>query len=360
MANLTNSGKLIVKINDIDSKIWTIPAGTDIGQELSDIKDSIGTLPSGKTAAQAIADVDTKADGIASDLSDHESYAETTYAKKSDLTTVYKYKSSVATFQDLPASGNTVWDVYDVQAAFDLDGKHYEAGTNVAWNGTWRDPLGGRVDLSNYYTKSEVDTLIDEGGAAVEALAWRVTTAEGKITTLEGKMTTAEGDIDALEGRMDTAETDIDAVEWRATALEGRMTTAEGSISSQGTRLTTAEWDIDSLEWRMDTAESDIDAVEGRATSLEGRADALETAVEAIETSVPAEIFFIDVPLTGITTTVSNANIKANSHVSFVVKSWTLNGYYLEKEVAAGALTITSSEAETATLEVMIINKKTA
>jgi len=73
--------------------------------------------------------------------------------------------------------------------------------------------LGGRVDLSNYYTKSEVDTLIDEGGAAVEALATRVTTAEGKITTLEGKMTTAEGDIDALEGRMDTAETDIDAVE---------------------------------------------------------------------------------------------------------------------------------------------------
>lgn len=85
----------------------------------------------------------------------------------------------------------------------------------------------------------------------------------------------------------------------------------------------------------MTTAESDIDAVEGRATSLEGRADALEDAVEAIETSVPADIFFIDVPLTGVTTTVSNANIKANSHVSFVVKSGTLNGFYLEKEVAA-------------------------
>ena len=360
MANLTNSGKLIAKINDIDSKIWTIPAGTDIGQELSDIKDSIGTLPEGKTAAQAIADVDSKADGIASDLSDHESYAETTYAKKADLTTVFTYKSSVPTFQDLPVSGNTVWDVYDVQAAFDLDGKHYEAGTNVAWDGTWRDPLGGRVDLSNYYTKSEVDTLIDEGWEATAALAERVTTAEGKITTLEGKMTTAEGDIDALEGRMDTAETDIDAVEWRATALEGRMTTAESNITSQGTRLTTAEWDIDSLEWRMDTAEGDIDAVEGRATSLEGRADALETAVEAIETSVPADLFFIDVPLTGITTSVSNANVKATSHVSFVVKSWTLNGYYLEKEVSEGVLTIKSNVAENATLEVLIINKKVA
>lgn len=360
MANLTNSGKLIDKINDIDSKIWSIPAGTDIGSELenlawdiSDINDSIGTVPAGSTVMSEISDV-------ASDLSDHESYAETTYAKKSDLTTVYRYKSSVATFQDLPVSWNVVWDVYDVQAAFDLDGKHYEAWTNVAWNGTWRDPLGGRVDLSNYYTKSEVDDLIDEGGEAVAALATRVTTAEGKITTLEGKMTTAEGDIDALEGRMDTAESDIDAVEWRATALEGRMTTAEGNITSQGSRLTTAEWDIDSLEWRMDTAESDIEAVEGRATSLEGRADALEDAVEAIETAVPADLFFIDVPLTWATTTVSNANVKANSHVSFVVKSGSLNGYYLEKEVAAGVLTIKSNVAENATLEVLIINKKTA
>ena len=70
MANLTNSGKLITKIESIDSsissindKIWSIPAGTDIGQEITDIKDSIGTLPEGKTAAQAIADVDSKADG---------------------------------------------------------------------------------------------------------------------------------------------------------------------------------------------------------------------------------------------------------------------------------------------------------
>ena len=360
MANLTNSGKLIAKINDIDSKIWSIPAGTDIGQELSDIKDSIGTLPEGKTAAQAIDDVDSKADGIASDLSDHESYAETTYAKKSDLTTVYIYKGTVATFADLPASGNTTWDVYDVQAAFDLDGKHYEAGTNVAWDGTWRDPLGGRTDLSNYYTKSEVDSLIDEWGSALEALEGRVTTAEGKITTLEGKMTTAEGDIDALEGRMDTAETDIDAVEWRATALEGKMTTAESNISSQGTRLTTAEWDIDSLEWRMDTAESDIDAVEGRATSLESRADDLEDAVEAIETAIPADLYFIDVPLTWATTTVSNANITATSHISFVVKSWELNGFYLEKEVAAWGWTIKSTVAENATLEVLVINKKSA
>ena len=51
----------------------------------------------------------------------------------------------------------------------------------------------------------------------------RLTTAEGKISSLEDRMDTAESDIDALEGRMDTAEDDIDA-------LEGRMDTAEGNI----------------------------------------------------------------------------------------------------------------------------------
>ena len=145
-------------------------------------------------------------------------------------------------------------------------------------------------------------------------------------------MTTAEGDIDAVEGRLDTAESDINAVEGRLDTAEGKVTTLEG-------KMTTAE---------------------GNITTLQGDVSDLETAVQAIETSVPAEIFFKDVTLNGKVTTVSDANIKATSHISFVVKSGTLAGYYLEKEVAAGSLTITSSDAESATLEVMIVNKKAA
>ena len=96
--------------------------------------------------------------------------------------------------------------------------------------------MGGRTDLSNYYTKSQVDDLIDAGGEAVTALTTRVTTAEGKITTLEGKMTTAEGDIDALEGRMDTAESDIDSAEGRLDTAESNITNLQSDVAARYTK----------------------------------------------------------------------------------------------------------------------------
>ena len=53
------------------------------------------------------------------------------------LSTVYKYKGSVATISDLPTTANT-GDVYDTQ----------ETGMNYAWNGTEWDELGGTFDVS--------------------------------------------------------------------------------------------------------------------------------------------------------------------------------------------------------------------
>ena len=113
----------------------------------------------------------------------------------------------------------------------------------------------------------------------------RLTTAEGKISSLEDRMDTAESDIDALEDRMDTAEDDIDA-------LEERMDTAED--------------DIDALEDRMDTAEGniqdnadEIEILEGMVpVSLVADAGKVLTATGAGAASwqaVPEEIFYYDV-----------------------------------------------------------------
>ena len=66
-----------------------------------------------------------------------------------------KYKSSVNTYNDLPTSGMAVGDMYNVVQAFDT----YPAGTNVAWNGTQWDPLGGSVDLSVFYDSTEIDNM---------------------------------------------------------------------------------------------------------------------------------------------------------------------------------------------------------
>lgn len=72
-----------------------------------------------------------------------------TYALKSDLSSVYKYKGSVASETDLPASGNTSGAVYNVE----------DTGMNYAWDGTAWDPLGGSFDLEAI-TNQEIDTIL--------------------------------------------------------------------------------------------------------------------------------------------------------------------------------------------------------
>ena len=75
--------------------------------------------------------------------------AASTYATKSEISTAYKYKGSVATVADLPATGNTVGDVYDVQST----------DMNYAWNGTEWDQLGGTFTITSI-TNAEIDTIM--------------------------------------------------------------------------------------------------------------------------------------------------------------------------------------------------------
>ena len=70
-----------------------------------------------------------------------ETYTQTEIDNK--LTAVYKYKGTVATYQDLPSTSLTIGDVYNVE----------EDGSNYAWTGTTWDKLGGTIDLSGYQTK---------------------------------------------------------------------------------------------------------------------------------------------------------------------------------------------------------------
>lgn len=74
----------------------------------------------------------------------------------------------------------------------------------------------------------------------------------------------------------------------RMVEFETRLTTAEGKISSLEDRMDTAESDIDALEGRMDTAEDDIDALETRMTEAEGDIDDLESCCTAMQSQVPS------------------------------------------------------------------------
>lgn len=83
--------------------------------------------------------------------------ANTTYAKKSDITNIYKFKGTKTNYADLPTTNRVTGDVWNITNA---DATHnIKAGDNVAWNGTAWDNLSGTVDLSAYATTTTTDAM---------------------------------------------------------------------------------------------------------------------------------------------------------------------------------------------------------
>ena len=96
-------------------------------------------------------DLTKKITTVANNLATHEadfSNPHKVTAEQLGLTAVYQYKGSVATYADLPTTGQKVGDVWNVETA---DPDHgIKAGDNVAWDGAQWDILGGNYDLSGY------------------------------------------------------------------------------------------------------------------------------------------------------------------------------------------------------------------
>lgn len=76
------------------------------------------------------------------------------YALKSDITNTYKYKGSVTNSSNLPTSGQAVGDTYNIVNA----STYGPAGTNVAWDGSKWDALGGLFEIESI-TNAELDTI---------------------------------------------------------------------------------------------------------------------------------------------------------------------------------------------------------
>lgn len=146
------------------------------------------------------------------------------YAKKSDITTVFTFKGTVASASDLanvvnPKEG----DVYNVTAAFTDNGKTYPAGTNVVYVNEkigdnyqlkW-DALGGAVDLGAYSTTTEVETKITNATkdlATSETLTTELGKKADKLTVTGGTYTKVTVNSQGLvsEGVAKITEADID------------------------------------------------------------------------------------------------------------------------------------------------------
>lgn len=128
------------------------------------------------------------------------------------------YKGTKDTYEDLPSEDNKKGDVWNVVAAHGST----PAGTNYAWDGTQWDPLGGTVDLSGYYTKSQVDSAISTAKSELEAAD---TALEGQITTVTNQLTNK---VDKVEGSGLISDTDLNQIRTNKSDIESLQTSVGG------------------------------------------------------------------------------------------------------------------------------------
>lgn len=128
------------------------------------------------------------------------------------------YKGTKDTYDALPTEGNKKGDVWNVVAAHGTT----PAGTNYAWDGTQWDPLGGTVDLSGYYTKTQVDDAISTAKTELEAAD---TALEGQITTVTNQL---NNKVDKVEGSGLISDTDLNQIRTNKSDIESLQTSVGG------------------------------------------------------------------------------------------------------------------------------------
>lgn len=129
-------------------------------------------------------DLTKKITTVANNLATHEadfSNPHKVTAEQLGLTTVYQYKGSVATYADLPTTGQKVGDVWNVETA---DPDHgIKAGDNVAWDGAQWDILGGNHDLSGYAQLNLANTF-----TAFNTFRANITVSNGSAAGSQGQV----------------------------------------------------------------------------------------------------------------------------------------------------------------------------
>ena len=137
---------------------------------------------------------------------------------KASVAAALDYKGTKDTYEELPTEGNKKGDVWNVVAAHGTT----PAGTNYAWDGAAWDPLGGTIDLSGYYTKSQVDGAISAAKTELEAAD---TALEGQITTVTNQLANK---VDKVEGSGLISDTDLNQIRTNKASIESLQTSVEG------------------------------------------------------------------------------------------------------------------------------------
>lgn len=215
--------------NEIDRSTQIDTQHTNaINKEVQDRKEAIDTEVSDRNAAILVETNRAKAkeEELDSKITDHTAATNAALALKADksdtytkaqvdakLSGAYKVKGS-STFEALPKDNNVVGDVYNITNAFNLGGKHYDAGTNVVWTEEGWDALSGSFDTTaiegsiqevadnlaqEILDRTQADTTINNN---ISSLTNRVKVNEDKLTIINSNITQLQTQkVDKVEGK---------------------------------------------------------------------------------------------------------------------------------------------------------------
>lgn len=235
-----------------------------INKEVQDRKKAIATEVSDRNAAILVETNRAKAkeEELDNKITDHTTATNAALALKADksdtytkaqvdakLSGAYKVKGS-STFETLPKDNNVVGDVYNITNAFNLGGKHYDAGTNVVWTEEGWDALSGSFDTTaiegsiqevadnlaqEILDRTQADTTINNN---ISSLTNRVKVNEDKLTIINGNEATTGSIANAIKQAKSYTDTTVTAEQTRAENAEQKLTS---DLASEVTRAKGAE-----------------------------------------------------------------------------------------------------------------------
>lgn len=293
-----------------------------INKEVQDRKEAIATEVSDRNAAILVETNRAKAkeEELDNKITDHTTATNAALALKADksdtytkaqvdakLSGAYKVKGS-STFEALPKDNNVVGDVYNIINAFNLGGKHYDAGTNVVWTEDGWDALSGSFDTTaiegsiqevadnlaqEILDRTQADTTINNN---VSSLTNRVKVNEDKLTIINGNESTTGSIANAIKQAKSYTDTTVTAEQTRAEKAEQKLTSdlasevtrAKGAESANATaianeveRATGVEETLNSNITQLQTQK--VDKVEGKGLSTNDYTTPEKNKLAAIE-----------------------------------------------------------------------------
>lgn len=309
--------------NEIDRSTQIDTQHTNaINKEVQDRKEAIATEVSDRNAAILVETNRAKAkeEELDNKITDHTTATNAALALKADksdtytkaqvdakLSGAYKVKGS-SIFETLPKDNNVVGDVYNITNAFNLGGKHYDAGTNVVWTEEGWDALSGSFDTTaiegsiqevadnlaqEILDRTQADTTINNN---ISSFTNRVKVNEDKLTIINGNESTTGSIANAIKQAKSYTDTTVTAEQTRAENAEQKLTSdlasevtrAKGAESANATaianeveRATGVEETLNSNITQLQTQK--VDKVEGKGLSTNDYTTPEKNKLAAIE-----------------------------------------------------------------------------